>query len=92
MKYKYIKHLPEFGGWIGMVLIHCATIPTTIAAIIGWSNHFPPLNMVLMIWAGLALFFVRALYRRDNLYLVSNGVGFALQSILLMLMYIKSGV
>lgn len=79
------RKLPEAGGWVGMGLIHSATLPTTLSAIMGWGAHFPPISMVVMVWAGLALFFVRALSRIDWLYLFSNGVGFTLQSILLYL-------
>lgn len=66
-----------------MVLIHGATIPTSLSVIMGWSSELPPLDMVLMIWAGLALFFLRAIARVDWLYLVSNAIGFILNSILL---------
>ena len=75
--------LAEIGGWVGMVLIHGATIPTSLSVIMGWSSDLPPLDMVLMIWAGLALFFLRAIARVDWLYLVSNAIGFILNSILL---------
>jgi hypothetical protein len=78
-----IKRLAEIGGWLGMVLIHGATIPTSISVIMGWSSDLPPLDMVLLIWSGLFLFFIRALARIDWLYLVSNAVGFFLQSLLL---------
>ena len=78
-----IKRLAEIGGWVGMVLIHGATIPTSVAVIMGWSSDLPPLDMVLLIWSGLFLFFIRALARIDWLYLVSNAVGFFLQSVLL---------
>jgi|TARA_A100001515_G_scaffold44560_2_gene35014 hypothetical protein len=78
-----IKRLAEIGGWIGMVLIHGATIPTSVSVIMGWSSDLPPLDMVLLIWSGLFLFFIRALARIDWLYLVSNAVGFFLQSLLL---------
>ena len=78
-----IKKLAEIGGWVGMLLIHGATIPTSIAVIMGWSSDLPPLDMVLLIWSGLFLFFLRALARFDWLYLVSNAVGFFLQSVLL---------
>ena len=78
-----IKKLAEIGGWLGMVLIHGATIPTSVAVIMGWSSDLPPLDMVLLIWSGLFLFFLRALARIDWLYLVSNAVGFFLQSLLL---------
>ena len=78
-----IKKLAEIGGWLGMVLIHGATIPTSVSVIMGWSSDLPPLDMVLLIWSGLFLFFIRALARIDWLYLVSNAVGFFLQSVLL---------
>ena len=66
-----------------MVLIHGATVPTSLSVIMGWSSELPPLDMVLMIWAGLALIFLRAISRIDWLYLVSNAIGFILNSILL---------
>jgi hypothetical protein len=66
-----------------MVLLHGATIPTSVSVIMGWSSDLPPLDMVLLVWSGLFLFFLRALARFDWLYLVSNTVGFFLQSVLL---------
>lgn len=78
-----IKRGPEAAGWIGLVLIHGATLPTTLAALFTGSADFPPLSMVLMIWAGLFLFLIRACAQRDFLYIVSNAVGFALQTALL---------
>ncbi len=75
----------EIGGWLGMCLIHGATIPVTVANIMGWSENLPPLSMVLLVWAGLALFLWRAIDRKDFLYIVSNAVGFVLNSVLLAL-------
>jgi hypothetical protein len=75
----------EIGGWVGMCLIHSATIPVTVANILGWSDRLPPLSMVLLVWAGLALFLWRAIDRKDTLYIVSNAIGFVLNSILLAL-------
>jgi hypothetical protein len=77
--------LAEIGGWIGMVLIHGATIPTSLAVIMGWSDHLPPIDMIVMVWLGLLLFFLRALARFDWLYLVSNAIGFTLNTIILVL-------
>lgn len=84
---KKIKEMSnaEIGGWIGMLLIHGATIPVTVSNILGWSDRLPPLSMVLLVWAGLALFLWRAIDRKDTLYIVSNAVGFVLNSILLAL-------
>lgn len=76
---------PEVAGWVGLCLIHGATLPTTVSALIGGTKDFPPLSMVLMVWAGLALFLWRAIAQRDALYIASNAVGFCLQSALLSL-------
>ena len=74
----------DVAGWLGMVCIHGATVPVSLRAIAG-GTVLPPLEMVLMIWAGLALFLLNAVANRNTLYIVSNGVGFALQTLLLTL-------
>lgn len=88
-----IREMPaaEMGGWIGMLLIHGATIPVTVSNIMGWSSQLPPLSMVLLVWAGLALFLWRAIARNDTLYIVSNAVGFVLNSVLLALIVFPWG-
>ena len=80
-----IKKVSEFGGWIGMILIHGATIPTTMSVILGYSSDLPPLSMVLLVWSGLFLFLLRAIVVRDTLYIVSNAIGFFFNTILLAL-------
>jgi len=77
--------IPELCGWVGMVLIHGATAPTSISVLMGWSTNLPPLNFILLIWLGLFLFLVRAIAAKDTLYIVSNAIGFALNSLLLSL-------
>jgi len=72
-------------GWVGMLLIHGSTMPLTIRAIFFDSVSLPPLDMVVMLWAGLALFNIRAIIQRDAVYFASNTIGFILQSIVLYL-------
>lgn len=79
------KHIPELAGWAGMLLVQSATVPVTVGNILGWTDKLPPLSMVLLVWTGLALYFVRAYYQRDRLYMVSNGLGFVLNTVLLAL-------
>lgn len=73
----------ELAGWLAMVMLHSNTLPTTIAMVMGYSAILPPLSMVLLTWGGLGLYLWRAVYQRDMLYMVSNGIGFCLHSILL---------
>jgi len=79
------KKISETCGWIGMILIHGATAPTSISVIMGWSTNLPPLNFILLVWLGLFLFLVRAICAKDILYIVSNAIGFSLNSLLLSL-------
>ncbi len=80
-----VKTISEIGGWIGMILIHGATVPTTMSVILGYSSDLPPLNMVLLVWSGLFLFLLRAVVAKDPLYIVSNAIGFFFNTILLTL-------
>ena len=80
-----VKTISEIGGWIGMILIHGATVPTTLSVILGYSSELPPLNMVLLVWSGLFLFLLRAIVAKDTLYIVSNAIGFLFNTILLAL-------
>ncbi len=75
----------EASGWLGMILVQSATLPTTLGVLMGWTDRLPPLSMVLLVWAGLAFYFVRAFAQRDMLYMVSNGFGFFVNTILLAL-------
>ena len=80
-----VKTISEIGGWIGMILIHGATVPTTMSVILGYSSELPPLSMVLLVWSGLFLFLLRAVVAKDTLYIVSNVIGFFFNTILLTL-------
>lgn len=86
---KIVLNFGEICGWIGLVLIHGSTLPITYGAIMGDAVALPPLSMVLFIWSGLLLFFVRSAIVKDRLYMVSNGLGFFLQSIVLALLVFK---
>jgi|TARA_R110001583_G_scaffold193483_1_gene362071 hypothetical protein len=79
------KKFAEICGWIGAVLIHSATVPTSLAVIFGANPNLPELSLVLLVWSGLILFLIRAISQKDMLYIVSNLVGFILNSILLLI-------
>ena len=79
----------EASGYAGMILIHAATLPTTIGVILGYSNRLPPVSMVIMVWIGLFLFLVRAIANNDKLYILSNAIGFFFNTILLSLIVFK---
>lgn len=83
------KKIPEFCGWLGMVLIHGATLPPTLKVILGYATALPPVEMVLLVWTGLFLFLIRAIANNDKLYIFSNAIGFFFNSVLLALIVFK---
>jgi len=85
MMKKQVTYLANMSGWIGMLLIHGATLPTTLSVILGHSTVLPPLSMILLIWSGLFLFLISAIANKNTLYIVSNAIGFFFQSIMLAL-------
>ena len=80
--------LCNIAGWFGMVIIHAATMPVTVRAIMYDDVNLPPLDMVLMMWTGLFLYLIRAIAQRDFMYIVSNGVGVFMQSTLLFIYWL----
>ena len=73
-------------GYAGIVLIQGATFPSMLEFLLnGGHNALPPLTMTLLIWSGLALFLARGIDRKDIVAIVSNTIGFVLQSVMLAL-------
>ena len=76
-------------GWLAVVFIHCATIPTLLALLTGLSDNTPNLDIVLFMWAGLMLLFGRAVVLKDTLNIITIGVGFMVQAVLLAMILFK---
>ncbi len=87
------EHAPnisaETAGWIAVVLMHLATVPTLIAVLTGLTEKMPPVDLVLFMWMGLFLFFVKATIQKDLLNIVTIGFGFFCQAALLALIVFK---
>jgi hypothetical protein len=87
------EHAPRISaetmGWVAIVLMHLATIPTMIAVLTGLTEKMPPVDMVLFIWVGLMCMFVRATIQRDLLNIITIGLGFFFQAALLALIVFK---
>lgn len=76
-------------GWIATVLLHCAFIPSIIAVLMGVSDKLPTVDVVLFVWIGLFLFFIRSIIVKDILNTVTGGIGFFVQAIFLALIVFK---
>jgi hypothetical protein len=79
----------EAMGWIAILVLHSSTIPGLIAVMSGLSDAMLPLDLVLMIWAALTLFFIKAAVQKDMLNMVTITFGFIVQSVLIALIFFK---
>lgn len=76
-------------GWLSAIIMHCATLPSLIALMTGLSDHTPNLDLVLMVWTGLILLFMRAVLLKDMLNIITIGAGFMVQAVLMALIMFR---
>ena len=85
----FTKISAETLGWLAAIVVHAATIPTLLALMTGLSDRTPNWDVVLFAWAGLVLLFFRAVILKDILNIVTIGMGFIVQAVLLALILFK---
>ena len=87
------QHLPKVSaetlGWLAVVVIHCATIPTLFALLTGLSDSVPNLDIVMFMWTGLVLLFFRAVVLKDMLNIITVGLGFIVQAVIMAMILFK---
>jgi len=76
-------------GWLAVIVINCATIPTLLALMTGLSDKVPSLDMVMFLWASLILLFARAIVLKDMLNIITISVGFMIQATLMAMILFK---
>jgi hypothetical protein len=87
---KHFKNVSvETVGWLAVIMIHCSTIPPILALLLGVSDHLPSIDVVLFMWTGLVLLFIKALLTKDTLNIVTIGIGFIIQAMLLGILVFK---
>jgi hypothetical protein len=76
-------------GWVAVLFLHGATIPSLIALMSGITDNPPPVDVVLMLWTALILLFTKAAIQKDMLNMLTIGFGFVIQAVLMMLIFFK---
>ncbi len=76
-------------GWFATILMHCAFVPNIISVLLGVSDRLPSIDVVIFVWGGLFLMFLRATINRDVLNMITGGIGFFIQAVLLALVVFK---
>lgn len=89
LKQSLAKMSTETIGWIGVLLLHAATVPSMLSLMFGLTDATPPIDMVLIVWASLGMMFMKAIIQRDILNLITIGLGFIMQATLMALVFFK---
>lgn len=76
-------------SWLAVVLFHSATLPSLFAVLTGLSDRMPSVDMVLLVWAGLAALFAQAVVQKNFLNIVTIALGFIIQSSLMVLIFFR---
>jgi hypothetical protein len=76
-------------GWLAAIALHAATIPTLLALLTGMTDNTPSVDVVLCMWLGLVFLFGRAVILKDLLNVVTIGLGFVIQAVLMALILFK---
>lgn len=86
---KLSKISSETLGWLAIIVLHASTIPSLLAMMAGLTDRMPGVDLVLLVWTGLTLLFVKAAVQKDMLNVVTIGVGFIIQAVLMALIFFK---
>lgn len=76
-------------GWVAILLLHAATIPSMLGLMIGITDNTPPVDLTLLLWSALGLLFLKAIVQKDILNLITIGLGFMGQAMLLALIFFR---
>ncbi len=76
-------------GWLAVLVLHAATIPSLLAVMAGLTARLPGVDLAFLVWSGLTLLFVKAAVQKDILNLITIGFGFVVQAVMMALIFFK---
>ncbi len=89
LKEYFSKLSAESLEWAAILVLHAATVPSLLAVMAGVTDKMPAVDLVLMLWFGLALLFAKAAVKKDMFNIVTIGFGFMLQAVMMALIFFK---
>ena len=76
-------------GWLAVIVLHASTVPSLLAVMAGLTDRLPGVDLVMLVWTGLTLLFIKAAVQKDMLNLVTIGFGFIIQAVMMALIFFK---
>lgn len=76
-------------GWLTIVLLHLASVPTLISVLMAQSDKLPPVDLMVFVWSALITLFFKSLIEKNFLYIATICIGFAAQTVIMSLILFK---
>ena len=76
-------------GWAALLALHAVTIPSLLGLMTGLSDKTPPIDMIIILWAALGLFYIKSILEKNIISIIIIGFGFIAQSVLMALVFFK---
>jgi hypothetical protein len=86
---KFTAISSETFGWLAVIVLHSSTIPSLLAVMAGLTDRLPGVDLVLLVWTGLTLLFIKAAVQKDMLNVATIGFGFIVQAAMMALIFFK---
>jgi len=83
------KLSPETAGWVALLCLLSATLPNLFALMVGITDNPLPVDIVLVLWSGITMLFLKATLQKDLLTMFTIGLGFIFQCIIMALIFFK---
>jgi hypothetical protein len=84
LKKFFVEHIKKLTaetlGWMSAITLHLSTVPSMVALMTGLSDKTPGLDIVAFIYVSLILMFAKAIIMKDQLNIITIGVGFICQA------------
>lgn len=79
----------ETMAWLANIMLHAATIPSLLAVSMALTDRLPSVDLILLTWGALTLLFIKSVIVKDMLNVATIGLGFIVQSVLMVLIFFK---
>jgi len=76
-------------GWLTIILLHLASIPTLLSVLMAQNDKLPPVDLMIFVWSGLITLFFKSLIERNFLYIATICMGFCAQTVIMSLILFK---
>lgn len=76
-------------GFLAIIMLHMASMPTLIAVLMGQSDKLPPVDLMIFVHAALITMFFKSLIEKNYLYISTICIGFVAHTMVMSLILFK---